>query len=118
MKTRKSRAILYCLLALLAVPAAAQTAEDRIVRQLREQGFEEIEVSRTLLGRVRIVAIEDDTLREIVLNPSTGAILRDYWTEIDDDDDDDSGKGRGRGRGRGDRDEGYLLDSDDDGDDD
>lgn len=115
MKPRKSPAILFCLTALLAVPASAQTAEDRIVRQLRAQGFEEIEVSRTLLGRVRIVAVEDDTLREIVLNPSTGAILRDYWTEIDDDDDDD---GKGRGRGRDDRDAGYLLDSDDDGDDD
>jgi hypothetical protein len=37
---------------------------------------------------VRSVAEEDDTLREIILNPTTGAILRDYWVELDDDDDD------------------------------
>ena len=105
------------LLALLAMPAAAQTAEERVVRQLRAQGFDEIEVTRTMLGRVRILAIEDDTLREIVLNPTTGAILRDYWTELDDDDDDDDDDG-GKGRGRGgddddDDDDKYLLDSDD-----
>lgn len=91
----------------MALPATAQTAADRIVAQLRAQGFDEITVRRTLLGRVQIIAQEDETRREIVLNPATGAILRDYWTEIDDDDDDK------RNRNDKDRDNDYLLDSDD-----
>src|SRR6056297_1653480 len=85
------RSLLIACLSLvpLAGMAQAQTAQDRIVQQLRDQGFDEIEITRTWLGRVRIVAEEDDTLREIILNPTTGAILRDYWVEVDDDDDDD-----------------------------
>ncbi|MAN97545.1 hypothetical protein [uncultured Roseovarius sp.] len=89
----------------LAVPAGAQTAADRIVAQLRGQGFEDIAVTTTLLGRVQIIAREDDTRREIILNPATGAILRDYWTDIDDD-----GKRKRKRKGKDD----YLLDSDDD----
>ena len=94
----------------LSVPAAAQTAADRIVAQLRGQGFDRIRVKRTLLGRVRILARGEDMRREIVLDPSTGAILRDYWTERgdDDDDDDDDEDDHDRRRGRG-----LLLDSDD-----
>lgn len=95
----------------LPLPAVAQTAEDRIVRQLRDQGFEQIEINRTLLGRVRILAVEDDTLREIVLDPSTGAILRDYWVELDDDEDDDDDSDSRKGKK-------YLLDSDERDDDD
>ncbi len=90
----------------LVVPAGAQTATDRIVAQLRGQGFEDIAVTTTLLGRVQIIAREDDTRREIILNPATGAILRDYWTDIDDDDDKRKRKRKGK--------DDYLLDSDDD----
>lgn len=93
MKRRHLALALIALLVPLAQPGTAQTAQDRIVAQLRDQGFDEITITRTLLGRVRIVAQEDDTLREIILNPSTGAILRDYWTELDDDDDDDDRDG-------------------------
>jgi hypothetical protein len=91
----------------LALPAGAQTAADRIVAQLRAQGFENIVVNSTLLGRVQILAWEDDTRREIVINPATGAILRDYWTEIDDDEDKQKRKRKGKT-------DAYLLDSDDD----
>ena len=99
--------LLACLsLAPLGGVAQAQTAPDRIVQQLRDQGFDEIEVTRTWLGRVRIVAEEDDTLREIILNPNTGHILRDYWVALDDGDDDD------------DRHEDDDRDDDDDDDDD
>ena len=92
MKRRHLALALIALLVPLAQPGTAQTAQDRIVAQLRDQGFDEITITRTLLGRVRIVAEEDDTLREIILNPSTGAILRDYWTELDDDDDHEDGR--------------------------
>lgn len=49
--------------------------------QLREQGFTRIQITRTLLGRSRIVATSKTLTREIVINPATGAILRDYWIE-------------------------------------
>lgn len=75
-----------------AVTAHAQTPQDRIVELLLDQGFQEIRVTRTLLGRTRIVAENDRLRREIVLNPSTGVILRDFLRVIrkrgDDDDDD------------------------------
>ncbi|MEO1139155.1 MAG: hypothetical protein AAFW87_06835 [Pseudomonadota bacterium] len=56
----------------------AQSVEARVVQQLRAQGFRDIEVSRTLLGRVRITSRKGGINRETVVNPSTGAILRDY----------------------------------------
>jgi hypothetical protein len=68
--------------------AAAQSVQDQIVAQLRGQGFSEISLNRTWLGRVRVTAVRDDLRRELVFNPQTGEILRDYWrtTEADDDD--------------------------------
>jgi hypothetical protein len=59
-------------------PALADYQND-IVRQLEGMGFARIDVSRTLLGRVRIVAAGEDGTREIILNPNTGEILRDLW---------------------------------------
>ena len=72
-------------LALAALPAAAQTVEDSIIEQLRAQGYVEFSVEHTLLGRLRIIAHSDTLYREIVLNPTSGEILRDYWRELDDD---------------------------------
>jgi hypothetical protein len=66
-------------LALVASIAVAQSPADGLVQQLREQGYVEFTVSRTLLGRVRVVALAPDgSQREIVFNPATGEILRDY----------------------------------------
>lgn len=85
----------------------------QIVWQLVDQGFYEFEISRTLLGRVRIVAISKDFWREIVFNPYNGELLRDYFEplssggsisiripklfSIDDDDEDRSGSNSGSG---------------------
>lgn len=63
---------------LLAGPAVADVQDD-IVRQLQSMGFSQVEVSRTLLGRVRITAEGADGSREIIVNPMTGEILRDLW---------------------------------------
>jgi len=78
--------VIICL-ALSGAPqfAAAQSVQDQIVSQLRGQGFTEITMQRTWLGRIRVVALRDDLRRELVFNPQTGEILRDYWQEIDDD---------------------------------
>lgn len=65
--------------AVASLPAFAATYVEQIVSQLRAQGFEHIEVSRTWLGRARIGADRGDVSREIVLNPNTGEVLRDLW---------------------------------------
>lgn len=118
--------------------AEAQSATDAITRQLRAQGYRSIEVSRTLLGRARIVARRPGEQREIIVNPRTGEILRDYWqsgktstggglldrsseteTETETETEDDGGQGQGRGRGRGGEDSssGSGSDGEDGGDD-
>lgn len=65
-------------LMLAASPAFADGLESDLVAQLRRQGFYQVEVSRTLLGRIRLVAQSDTRWREVIVNPSTGEILRDY----------------------------------------
>ena len=66
----------------LALPALAAYSDD-VVLQLTKQGYQDITVSTTWLGRVRIVATRGGGMREIVLNPRTGEILRDLWTGAD-----------------------------------
>lgn len=67
---------------LLAFPAAADTMADTVSRQLRDQGYERVETSYTWLGRLRVDAVQGDMRREIVINPNTGEILRDYETRL------------------------------------
>lgn len=118
------------LAALVGGMAAAGMAEardrsDDIVRELKRKGYRVTEVSRTFLGRVRILATRDGGRREIIVNPVTGEILRDLWIargqgdadgDWDDwDGDDDRNNDRG---GDVDRDDDRGDDRDDDGDDD
>lgn len=78
-----AKVVMACL-ALGATPALAEQRVDSITRQLQSQGYTNIEVKRTWLGRVRIEAYLGTLEREIVVNPRTGEILRDYWEEEGD----------------------------------
>lgn len=80
--------------ALFAVPATADEASvrDTIVNELKSDGYEEIRISRTWLGRTRFVAEDSRRYREIVVNPITGVILRDYTRFLHSDDDDEDRK--------------------------
>ncbi|GLS85656.1 hypothetical protein GCM10010873_06290 [Cypionkella aquatica] len=120
--------------------ACADSYQKSVVSQLRRQGYRQINVERTLLGRVRIVAARGGGLREIILNPRTGEILRDVllaadgqvMPEIaggdnsgkgssgDDGSDDDDGSDGDEGSDDGGSDDGGSDDggSDDDGSDD
>lgn len=127
---------------LSAVPVLAESYADQVVRQLRAQGYRNIETSRTLLGRARILATRKGMRREIVLDPRSGEVLRDLLVRMgngksgtleirddhsappgpsnddgqadtDDDGKDDDGKDDDSGSGSGDDDGG-----DDDGKDD
>ena len=124
-------------------PVHAQSIQDSIVMQLQEQGYTDIIVNRTLLGRVRVVARNQTYERELVFNPTTGELLRDYWRTIDEtqrsnvtiipriadleeiemdddhdshseDDDERDDDNRGRGRNRGGDDNDRENDDDDD----
>ncbi len=65
------------------LPALADNRLDpatQVVAELTRQSYSDIKVYTTWLGRVRILAHRDGGVREIVLNPRTGEILRDLWT--------------------------------------
>ena len=76
----KQLKIIACVLipALTPQVASAEAVAEAIVRQLRALGYSEFDVSRTFLGRERIVARSKTRSREIVVNPRTGEILRDF----------------------------------------
>lgn len=64
------------LLANSAFAAASHEAD--VARALVGQGYRITSRRRTLLGRVRFTAEKGRTEREVVLDPSSGEILRDY----------------------------------------
>ncbi len=66
--------LIWCM----AMQAFADPLTESVVRQLQERGYQEVIVTRTWLGRNRIVATSPGRLREIILNPTTGEILRDF----------------------------------------
>lgn len=78
MDRRRFLAGLACAGLVLASPAYAQDAQARILQRLQDDGYVNIRLSRTFLGRIRILASGTQGEREIVLNPSTGVVLRDY----------------------------------------
>jgi hypothetical protein len=81
----KRRVFIASAMAIVASPVTEAFADfsDDIVAALRKQGYETIEVSRTLLGRTRILATAPWGRRELILNPRTGEILRDILTDAE-----------------------------------
>lgn len=77
------RTTLVLVLALAGQPVLGETLVERITGQLKDQGYSRVTVSRTLLGRTRIVATAPKVEREIVVNTRTGEILRDL-EEVED----------------------------------
>lgn len=76
---------LWC--AVLLTAAQTAMAVERITpamvnAALERQGYTVQSSTRTLLGRVRIIAARGAVWREIVLDASTGQILRDYAVEF------------------------------------
>ncbi|KAB7614327.1 hypothetical protein F9L33_06680 [Amylibacter sp. SFDW26] len=68
-----------------ALAASAPEVTDQIVAQMKEQGYTNITVETSLLGRTEIEGEKDGEEREVVLNKS-GEILRDE-VELESDDD-------------------------------
>lgn len=80
----KQRLFVILSVAFLASPLAAQDVSSQIADQLRQQGYENVEVTKTWLGRLRFQASSNNQTREIIVNPRTGEILRDFQTSKDD----------------------------------
>ena len=112
------KGLLFTLLLLAAQPALAdaERVRDHVVRELREDGFSEIRISRTWLGRLRFLATDGQRRREIVVNPNTGVILRDYIRLLRKQGSDGT-VGGGQGGAFGEEDEGDDDEEDDDEDD-
>jgi hypothetical protein len=66
----------------LAGASLARTVEQQVLGSLAAQGYVILEQGYTFLGRLRIVAENDRFHREIVVNPGTGEILRDYAVKL------------------------------------
>ena len=77
----KSLLLAMTIMAGLADAGLARTVEERLIAGLRDQGYVILEDGYTFLGRLRIVAESDRYHREIVVNPGTGEVLRDYVVE-------------------------------------
>ena len=58
--------------------AAHASVEDKIAARLKREGYRITKRKRTWLGRVRILAVRNREQREVVLDPATGEVLRDY----------------------------------------
>ena len=86
------RALRYLavLVACLAMPpvATADPVLDAIVGELKTLGYERIEISRTFLGRHRIVATTSDSGRELIINGGTGSVVRDRRFDVISSDND------------------------------
>jgi len=61
---------------------AERITPDMVSAALENQGYTVESVTRTLLGRVRVIASLGPIWREIVLDASSGQILRDYAVEF------------------------------------
>lgn len=78
------RKILACLVLALMLPvtAIAETGKTAVEREMAKQGYDVIYSETTWLGRLRLLAIKGDLLREVVIGPGTGEVLRDVAYEI------------------------------------
>lgn len=59
------------------IPVTAQAPTDNYVSQLVQLGYDDIKISKTFLGRFRILASRDGVTREIVI-ARNGQLLFDY----------------------------------------
>jgi hypothetical protein len=89
---QRMRAVLQAVSVALCLTAGPVWADDlrvtpeMVTDALQGQGYTVQSVTRTLLGRARIVAQQGQIWREVVLDISTGQILRDYAVEFSPND--------------------------------
>lgn len=74
-----------CLLATTG-SSLAMSYDDDVAARLRREGYRITYRKRTWLGRVRFKARKGKTIREIVVDPTSGEVLRDYSESVSADD--------------------------------
>jgi len=74
--------VLPALLGGVCPSAAWADRQSEIIGELREEGYDRIEIGTTWLRRVRIVAEGPKGMREIVIDPRNDEILRDYQRDL------------------------------------
>ena len=80
---RKYMMLLTAMAGLTApLSANAQTIEEQVISELEGQGYTDIQIYHTLLGRLRIVATSGDIQRELVILPASGEVLRDHSSRV------------------------------------
>ncbi len=72
------RSFILALCLVFTAQIAIADRKDEILAALKAEGYVQIRVSETLLGRTRILATGAQGSREIVIDPRNGAVLRDY----------------------------------------
>jgi len=87
MLLKRKMSVIALLITTAAGPVSALTAEE-VIAQLKSEGYTDIEVEKTLLGRTKIEATKGNTEYEIVLSKS-GEVLREEEETHGDDHDDD-----------------------------
>ncbi|WP_162896860.1 PepSY domain-containing protein [Ruegeria sp. AD91A] len=68
----------FAVVMLLHSPAQAQVSvADDVIARIEAEGYTVEEVKRSWLGRIVITASDQNELREVVLNRTSGEVLRD-----------------------------------------
>lgn len=67
----------FVIMSLGAKAVAAETLEEKVEKALLRQGYNEVKTNRTFLGRLRVTAQKGSKSREVILNRTTGEVLRD-----------------------------------------
>ena len=78
---------LFAILLLLQTQTAdAQSRLDLVTQNLAKQGYEVVEVKRTWLGRILIVAVDPNTgiIREMVMERGSGRIINESFHYLSD----------------------------------
>jgi hypothetical protein len=85
--------LMICVMATLSTPLAAQSSNgtanvvelelvqartlDDLLIQLQNAGYSIDDITRTFLGRIRVLASDATTTREVVMSRTTGEIFSD-----------------------------------------
>jgi hypothetical protein len=64
--------------------ALAESVSDKVFANLKAQGYVVLQQDRTWLGRIWVLARSKTVQREVVFDPTTGEILRDYAISLAD----------------------------------
>lgn len=81
MKLTTALVTAFSLLA-TAGSSLAFDVQNQLLTQLRRMGYTDFTVSTTMLGRLQVIATDGIVQREIVVNPRTLEVMRDYSSPV------------------------------------